>query len=410
MSKKSKKTRSPRKSFQRKPLERSFPSSYQLPSGLRDRISVALVNRFPADGERANVDEIIRLACDAGSESALSPDAHFIEVLHEFLSAVPTSVLDRIPASEIVQAYERGLNMSGRVQLVRPMCEKDRERIRQVLREKFASSTPTMREALEAYQELDPPVPDVAEPSEADFIRDLFLCLPPEIRPQLPDAAIHDAFNKTAAPVGVEVQPDGSRLLHVTPEMNALLEAQRQRFVAKFGREPTDDDPIFFDEDADTPQPVSESAYAEEWEALLQLVEAAGAPPAVMHAMRRTERIITSPRWFVMPGMPVNEHNMTPEEIREWEAAMREWHNWQERADKAAAEGEHPAFVEAIRKTGLRIPKPDEFTMTKTGVTASGDSADWFDLIHRYQVEHPDEHQVVADRLGVLLQRASGLS
>jgi len=37
----------------------------------------------------------------------------------------------------------------------------------------------------------------------------------------------------------------------------AILEQQRKAFRAKFGRYPRDDDPVFFDPDAETPQPIS---------------------------------------------------------------------------------------------------------------------------------------------------------
>ena len=54
----------------------------------------------------------------------------------------------------------------------------------------------------------------------------------------------------------VDDQGTVSRTVAMTPELRELMELQRQRFIAKFGREPAPDDPIFFDPDADTPKPI----------------------------------------------------------------------------------------------------------------------------------------------------------
>jgi hypothetical protein len=39
------------------------------------------------------------------------------------------------------------------------------------------------------------------------------------------------------------------------PDVHSALLEQRAAFVEKFGREPGPNDPVFFDPDADTPQP-----------------------------------------------------------------------------------------------------------------------------------------------------------
>jgi len=51
---------------------------------------------------------------------------------------------------------------------------------------------------------------------------------------------------------------DGSRSISMTPEIEEDLNEQRKKFIEKFGREPCPDDPLFFDPDADTPQPYPE--------------------------------------------------------------------------------------------------------------------------------------------------------
>ena len=56
---------------------------------------------------------------------------------------------------------------------------------------------------------------------------------------------------------------DGTRTVTMSPEMEEMLKEQEKRFIEKFGREPKPDEPIFFDPDADTPQPYSEKKFNE---------------------------------------------------------------------------------------------------------------------------------------------------
>ena len=41
-----------------------------------------------------------------------------------------------------------------------------------------------------------------------------------------------------------------------TPELREILSKARARFIAKFGREPSPGDPVFFDPDKDVPTPL----------------------------------------------------------------------------------------------------------------------------------------------------------
>jgi len=60
-----------------------------------------------------------------------------------------------------------------------------------------------------------------------------------------------DSFAKT-----VELMPDGSRKVFLSPDQVELLEHQRDTFREKFGRDPGSGDPLFFDPDADEPRPL----------------------------------------------------------------------------------------------------------------------------------------------------------
>ena len=104
---------------------------------------------------------------------------------------------------------------------------------------------------------------------------------------------------------------DGTKTLSMPPELEEGFQEQRKRFVEKFGREPGPNDPIFFDPDADTPQPYPEEKYTEE------LVDA-------MRKANIDERLI---RAYKKTGLIVTEENidlLTPEELAEFEAAMDE--------------------------------------------------------------------------------------
>ncbi len=102
---------------------------------------------------------------------------------------------------------------------------------------------------------------------------------------------------------------DGSRSIIMTPELEKAFKEQRKRFIEKFGREPTPDDPIFFDPDADTPQPYSEENFNKTF---IEDMRNAGIDERYIKAYKKT-------------GLLVTEDNMdllTPEEIEEFEEAM----------------------------------------------------------------------------------------
>jgi hypothetical protein len=66
---------------------------------------------------------------------------------------------------------------------------------------------------------------------------------------------------------------------------------QQQAFREKFGREPGPHDPLFFDPDADTPQPFSLERSLEE---STQAIRMAGIRPEVIYAHRKTGLIVTA--------------------------------------------------------------------------------------------------------------------
>lgn len=100
-------------------------------------------------------------------------------------------------------------------------------------------------------------------------------------------------------------------------ELEKTLRKQRKKFIRKFGREPGPNDPILFDENADTPQPMQE---AEVDAALLEGILKAGTPPHLVYAYRKTGRIVGEEGY----------QRLTPAERSEWNAAIDEYFELEE--------------------------------------------------------------------------------
>jgi hypothetical protein len=84
-------------------------------------------------------------------------------------------------------------------------------------------------------------------------------------------------------------------------------------FRRKFGRDPNDNDPILFDPDADDPVPLSDEKYER---MMIEAMVEVGISQAMIFAFKRTGRIVTE----------MNKHLLTPEELREWNNAVDEYH------------------------------------------------------------------------------------
>ena len=103
----------------------------------------------------------------------------------------------------------------------------------------------------------------------------------------------------------------------MSPDLMKALEAQRRRFKEKFGREPGPGDPVFFDEDADTPHPMDEAKLDE---LMLGAMLEAGTRPELIYAYRKTGRILTKDTYRRLPR----------DEREEWDAAIDEFFRLQD--------------------------------------------------------------------------------
>ncbi len=102
-----------------------------------------------------------------------------------------------------------------------------------------------------------------------------------------------------------------SKKLPMHPVVREAIEQQFEAFRQKFGREPGPGDPVFFDPDADQPEPLSALKMEEE---MVRAATAAGVEPAIIFAYSKT-------------GMFVTEHNVdqwSAEDLEEWDAAIEE--------------------------------------------------------------------------------------
>jgi len=73
-------------------------------------------------------------------------------------------------------------------------------------------------------------------------------------------------FERVAQPTAKTVRINGNAVVHLPgmktkqikmdPELARAMKNQLSAFKKKFGREPGPNDPVFFDPDADTPQPI----------------------------------------------------------------------------------------------------------------------------------------------------------
>ena len=108
---------------------------------------------------------------------------------------------------------------------------------------------------------------------------------------------------------GFEWEEDESGTIYkstpLSPEMDDMLQEQRQKFIDKHGREPGPDDPVFFD------MPPLEHIEHQ----MVEAMKKAGIDPAIIYAYEKTGRIVTEQ----------NQHLLSDSDLDEWQAAIEEY-------------------------------------------------------------------------------------
>lgn len=100
------------------------------------------------------------------------------------------------------------------------------------------------------------------------------------------------------------------RKVKLTERTKEVLESQIAAFREKFGREPEDGEPIFFDPDEDQPLPLSAHKVKAQ---ILEAMRKANTPPEIAYAYKRT-------------GLLLTKGSRAPAKVRqEWDAAIKEY-------------------------------------------------------------------------------------
>jgi hypothetical protein len=102
------------------------------------------------------------------------------------------------------------------------------------------------------------------------------------------------------------------KVIPLGPEAVAALKDLREAFIRRFGRPPGPGDPLFVDPEAGTPRPIPLRRAHQD---IRKLLARSGAPPEVIYAFEKTGRIVTEQ----------NKRFLTRAEVREWDAAIREF-------------------------------------------------------------------------------------
>jgi|EndMetStandDraft_5_1072996.scaffolds.fasta_scaffold03421_2 hypothetical protein len=101
-----------------------------------------------------------------------------------------------------------------------------------------------------------------------------------------------------------------SRKAKLTERTKEVLESQIAAFREKFGREPEDGEPIFFDPDEDQPVPLSAHKIKAQ---ILEAMRKANTPPEIAYAYKRTGLLLTK------------DSRASAEARQEWDTAIQEY-------------------------------------------------------------------------------------
>jgi hypothetical protein len=104
----------------------------------------------------------------------------------------------------------------------------------------------------------------------------------------------------------------GYRRVRMSKEMIQMLEEQKQRFRAKFGRDPRPEDPVIWDDNATEPTPAS---VEDIHQTILSALIAAGSPPEFIYAFNKTGLLVTA----------TNQHLISPTDYQAWVDAVEEY-------------------------------------------------------------------------------------
>lgn len=138
-----------------------------------------------------------------------------------------------------------------------------------------------------------------------------------------------------------ERREDGDlvRSAPISEELIEELKDAKAQFVEIFGRQPRQNDPVFFQQFYSSDEDLTRGA--------LQAMKAAGSPPSLVYAYRKTGRLVSAR----------NRNMLTPDELAEWEEAINEYYEAEdagEEIDVFAEDDELSIFLlESLRKNQI---------------------------------------------------------
>jgi len=98
----------------------------------------------------------------------------------------------------------------------------------------------------------------------------------------------------------------------MSPELEKVLKKKREAFRQKFGRDPGPEDPVFYDPDADTPQPLDADKIDH---LMIEAMVQAGLDAAYIYAYQRTGLLVTED----------NIDSLSEQDLAEWQLAIQEY-------------------------------------------------------------------------------------
>jgi hypothetical protein len=147
------------------------------------------------------------------------------------------------------------------------------------------------------------------------------------------------AFSVYASPVGLESpKPDGEVRAREVPR--ETLEALREEFRERFGRDPGPDDPVFFDPTAEEPRSLDEDVEALFIAMSEMAMRRAGIDPSLIYASRKTGLIVTER----------NQHLLSGDDRADWIEAIFEYEGEAIRHHLQEAHGRE--YVAAAKEAG----------------------------------------------------------
>lgn len=117
------------------------------------------------------------------------------------------------------------------------------------------------------------------------------------------------------------------------------MEGMAAQFREKFGRDPGPEDPLFFNPDADEPEPMTQAQMDAMYADAREMMRQVGMDPGFIHAFETFGYMITEE----------NRHTFTAHEVAQWEQTIDAYHRDHPEGERASASATAADRAEAAR-------------------------------------------------------------